>query len=241
MVYTEESYIGKGKIYVDGRFVGNVPTLTFGASEEEKTLPDYTSAGGGNRNVVRRVSNVTCTFTMNDFSPENLALALRASAAAASVTPVANESHTANHDRLIVLPGVNPTSVTVTSDPAGTTYVLDTDYTVTAGGIMPLSAGNIPDGAAILISYTPSAGQVIEALVNSGVKVQLVFEGLNEAQSGKAVVVVAHRVSFGVAANLGLIADEFGALELSGEVEADPSITAVGKSKFYRVTMADAA
>lgn len=53
MVYTEESYIGKGKIYVDGRFVGNVPTLTFGASEEEKTLPDYTSVGGGNpRGVV---------------------------------------------------------------------------------------------------------------------------------------------------------------------------------------------
>lgn len=241
MAYTEESYIGKGKVYLDGRFIGNVPKLTCGANEEVKKLPDYTSPGGGHVNTVRRIKDVTIAFTMNDFSADNLALALRATPAAATVTPVVDAQHIATPNRLIVLEGINPQSVTVTTEGGAITYQAGVHYTVSPAGVTPLEAQDgIADGDTVLISYTPSAGKILEAFVNSGGKHQLVFEGLNEAKSGRPVVVIVHRVSLGVAGTVDWIADDFGALELSGDVEADPIGVAAGKSKFYKVLLANA-
>lgn len=77
------SYIGVGKvsIRVAGsaaplRFVGNCSALNFAIEEETKELKDFTQGGGGTYNEVRRVSGVTCSMSLHDLSPENLAIAI---------------------------------------------------------------------------------------------------------------------------------------------------------------------
>lgn len=83
MVTTTRSFIGKGKIYAGLRSggallpIGNVSKLSLAISEEKKELLDYTSAGGGKKDALSRISGIEGTMTAHDFSPENLALVLR--------------------------------------------------------------------------------------------------------------------------------------------------------------------
>ena len=64
-------------------------------------------------------------------------------------------AYTLAHDRL--LPGV---AIVVTSDPAGTTYTLATDYTVDfiKGTVTGVTGGSITAGDDLLISYTYAVG-----------------------------------------------------------------------------------
>ena len=101
---------------------------------------------------------------------------------------------------------------------------------------------NAPDltaGADIAVDYTPLADNLIQALTASGLEFQLVFDGLNEAQSGKPVVITAHRVQFSPAKSLDLISDKFGALKIEGAVLADEAITGTGLSRYFTVRLAD--
>lgn len=73
---TDYSYIGVGKLHlrVAGAsaplaFVGNCSALNFAVTEETKELKDYTQAGGGTYNEVRRVEAVECQMTLHDLSP----------------------------------------------------------------------------------------------------------------------------------------------------------------------------
>lgn len=62
---TDFSYIGNGKLHlrVAGSaapllMVGNCSSLRFSVTEEIKSLKDFTNAGGGTYNEVRRVEGV---------------------------------------------------------------------------------------------------------------------------------------------------------------------------------------
>ena len=59
----------------------------------------------------------------------------------------------------------------------------------------------------------------------------MVFIGLNEARSGKPVVIEAFKVSHSPA-GLGMIGDDFGGLEFTAKVEKDSSVTGTGMSQF---------
>jgi hypothetical protein len=117
------------------------------------------------------------------------------------------------------------------------TLVVDTDYTVSGSGILLDAAARITDGETFQIDYTKAAGSVIEALTSSAQEYELVFEGLNEAQSGKAVSVQAYRVKIGAAKNLGLITDDFASLEMSGRVLKDATKTGSGISQYFKAKL----
>jgi len=240
----DKSYIGKGKVFLNGRAVGNVSELTFSINEEKKELPDFTSPGGGLYNSLRRITGVEMSLKMHDFSPENLAVALFGSTSAVTATTVTDESISApatlSADTLVTTANVIDTAqtVTVTSDPAGTTYTEDTDYTVTASGIVILAAGSISASDALLIDYTKKAVDVIQALTSSAQEYVLMFDGLNEAQSGTPVVIKVHRAKFGGAQTLGMIGDEFGEISLTGDVLKDTSITTAGLSQYAEIKQA---
>ncbi|MEB2328102.1 MAG: hypothetical protein OZ926_14765 [Pseudomonas sp.] len=78
---------------------------------------------------------------------------------------------------------------------------------------------------------------IIEALTTGAQTFLMTFEGLNEAATGKKVTVTVHRAKIGAAQGLGLIGDEFGALEITGEVLIDTGIVEAGKSQFFKVEM----
>lgn len=239
------SYLGSGKVYLRevgaaaGRIeVGNCSALAFAVAEETKEKKDYTQPGGGTYNEVRRISSVEMQLTMDELSPQNLARALYGSTAAVTSAAVTDESHTAYKGAFIKLNNVPAsTPAPVVTGPGGTpTYVAGTDYEVRPGGIFILASGAIADGATILVDYTKAAADVVEALVNSGKEYELVFAGLNEARSGKAVIVTAHRVKIGAAQNIGLIGDEYAQIEVSGKLLKDTTKTG-GVSQYFKVEL----
>lgn len=93
--------------------------------------------------------------------------------------------------------------------------------------------------AMVLFGTTSTVGEVatIEALTTGAQTFSMVFSGINEAVSGKTVTVTVHRAKIGAAAGLGFIGDEFGSLEITGEVLIDTSIVTAGLSQFFKVDM----
>lgn len=81
----------------------------------------------------------------------------------------------------------------------------------------------------------------IEALTTGAQTFEMVFAGVNEAATGRTVTVTVHRAKIGAAQGLGFIGDEFGALEITGEVLIDTSIVTAGVSQFFKVVMDTAA
>jgi len=239
------SYIGKGKIYLkpygsaEGfTAIGNASQLQANIAEDKKELLDYTSAGGGLVNSLVRISSVATSITVHDLSPENLAIALRGTTSATtSVVAIVAES-------LVCYTGLNPTAriintsvaPVVTSSPAGTTYVAGTDYNISPAGITLIN--DTLDGDTLLVSYTPVADDLIQALTSSAQEYTLLFDGLNEAASGDAVIIKMHKVKFSPTSALDVIGDDFAGLEMSADVLADTTITTSGLSKYMTIRMA---
>lgn len=111
--------------------------------------------------------------------------------------------------------------------------VANTDYEVRAGGILVYAASTIA-GESWTVGYTKAATDVVQALVNSGKEYELLFEGLNEARSGKRTIVQAYRVKIGAAANIGLLGEDYAALEVTGKLLKDTSKTGQGVSQYFK-------
>ena len=247
----DASYIGKGEIflgpYAGGAAmvsVGNVAELTFSHETEKKELLDYTSAAGGKANAIERVTGVTMSLKAHDVNAANLAFGAFGSTSAITAAAVLNEPHVAYKGGLVPLVFVPDLAIApVVTDVAGTTtYVAGTDYVLTTAGIYVTTGSAIPNSVAsavnIHVDYTKKAVNVVEALVNSAQEYKLVFAGLNEAQSGKAVVLTVHRFKSGAAQNISMIGDDYASLDLAGEALSDSLITGAGLSKYYKVQFA---
>jgi hypothetical protein len=235
------SYLGSGKIYLRDRSgslgfteVGNCSALAFNVTEETIELKDYTQAGGGTYNEVKRISAVESAITMHDMSATNLARALYGTASAVSTGTVTDESK-AGVNKGEFVPTTFLASAVTAVKVGSTTMVANTDYEVVPGGIVILAGGSIADASTVLITYTKAATDVVNALTTSGKEYEMVFSGLNEARSGKKVRVSAYRVKIGALASLGLIGDEFAALEATGKLLKDTTKSGAGVSQYFKV------
>lgn len=305
MAAADYSYIGKGKWYarIVGASappieVGNVSAASFSVEEETKSQLDYTSAGGGERNAISRLTGVALNLTVTDYSPDNFTRLLRALVSAVTAAAVTDEAHTVYADgglaRFAYMPAATPAPTVATpgataaarvnSDPmtldeyyvpavangfyykvttAGTTaaapptfgttiggttvdgtatvtcagkvaVVSGTDYDVTGSGIANV-AGSTIDGEVWLVGYTKAVVDNIQALVETSKEYEFVFEGLNEARSGKRTNVVAHRVTLSPAQQMALISDDYGALEVVGKVLQDTTKNGTTLSQYFAV------
>lgn len=129
------SFIGKGKIYAGLRSggaafpIGNVASLSLAITEEKKELLDYTSAGGGTKDTLSRISGIEGTMNAHDFSPENLALVLRGEVDTEVTGSVAAEAHTAYTNGFLGLTYLPDTGATITPVIAvSDTWTLTTAY-----------------------------------------------------------------------------------------------------------------
>ena len=243
---TTTAYVGKGTVYLQDRTnsgkplypIGNCSKVTDSIEIENKELPDYENAGGGTAAKFSRVKSVKTTIDMTSFSPENLAMALRGSVSAqSSVTAIVGEAATVPAlGSLIPLARLMDTSVAPVVKKSGTTVTAATNYEVRRGGIFVLAnAATLLAGDAITVDYTPLASDLIQTLVNSSVDYRVVIDGLNEANSGKAVRITKHRVQFDPAQSLDWIGDDFGKLSVSGTQLADTTITTAGLSQYQTI------
>jgi hypothetical protein len=243
------SYLGKGKIYLRSTSgggampIGNCSALNLSVETNSVSQPNYQVAGGGVANELQRVASVSLAMTMLEFRPKNLQIALRGTIAAVTAAAVADERHEAYADGLVAFdhaPDKGET-ITVTLDPDGTPEVLtlNTDYQIAGAGIVMLDSGNYLDGDQIGVAYTKVAGDVIEAMTGSGDEYELIFDGLNEAETDKAVIIRVYRVKWSPTSGLGFIGDDFGELPLEGSVLVDSTKVGAGISQYFKATFAN--
>ncbi len=243
------SYLGKGKIYLRSTSgggampIGNCSALNLSVETNSVSQPNYQVAGGGVANELQRVASVSLAMTMLEFRPKNLQIALRGTIAAVTAAAVADERHEVYADGLVAFDHVpdKGETITVTLDPDGTPGVLtlNTDYQIAGAGIVMLDSGNYLDGDEIGVAYTKVAGDVIEAMTGSGDEYELIFDGLNEAETDKAVIIRVYRVKWSPTSGLGFIGDDFGELPLEGSVLVDSTKVGAGISQYFKATFAN--
>lgn len=251
MARTDYSYIGSGRILARRRNtaeafreIGNCSALTLGVETETKSLRDFRSPGGGTYNQVDRITAVTLAMTAHDLSPENLALALYGTTEAVAGGTVTAEQAVAYKGGYVVLEG-NPSAVAsvVAVGGGGATYVAGTDYILQHGALFIPAGSGIeapasPSTPNIAVTYTDRKGDVVQALAAAAAELELVFLGLNEADSGSLVTVRAWRSKFGPASSVPLIGDDYASLEMTGALLADGSKTA-GQSQYFETFVED--
>jgi len=238
-------YLGSGKLYarVAGSTttglmqLGNASKLELAVKEDKQKLKDYSKPGGGTYSSVSRISEATLQMTLNDLNKTNVARAVFGSESAVAGATVIDEAVTAYKDAIVALAHPNPTAVTVSHTSGTPAYVANTDYEVRAGGIFIIAAGAITNGQALKVDYTYAAYDKVEAMTSSSILLELHFEGLNEANSGKPVIVDIYKAQLSPTKALSLLGDKFADLEIEAEVLADTSKSGVGISQYFRVKL----
>ncbi len=238
-------YLGSGKIYarVAGAAaglmeLGNASKLELAVKEDKQKLKDYSKPGGGTYASVSRIDSVSLQMTLNDLNKTNVARAVFGTESAVAGAAVVDEAVVAYKGALVPLAHINPTAVTVTSADAVTTYTAGVDYEVRASGIFVLAAGAITDAQALKVDYTYAAYDKVEAMTQGAIILELHFEGLNEANSGKPVIVDVYRAQLSPTKALSLLGDKFADLQVEAELLADTSKVGEGISQYFRVKMA---
>ncbi len=223
--------------------VGNVLELNLEHSEDVQTQDDMTKLGGGVHAEVRRVKDVKVKMKLADLHVINVARGVLASIAPVEAGDVVDMPYTVSElGVLIPLEHIGPTDVVIKkgADAANAQPVgMAGNYEPRGEGIVLLpGAVDIAAADKLWISYTHGAYAVIEALTTKAPQLQLLFGGMNEADSGNPVVVDLWRCSQGITKQFGLVNKGFGALDIEGTLMMDPTKTGAGISKYYRARMA---
>lgn len=242
--------IAAGTVYIKDLSAANQPYLSVGnaqaslaISEQVQDLPDYESVAGGNACSVRDVDSVELTLTMYDYDKKNLALAVFGTPSAPAGASITDEPVKMFADGITPLAHMPTNTGTLTN--GATTYVVNTDYTVSAGGLKTVAGSALetaingsgtgtPKYLACLFDYTYATEDVVEALVTSGKTFSLLIHCKNKAASSKNEVWHLYTVQFGPTAGLPIISREFGQFEVKGELLSDAT-QAVGTSKFFKI------
>lgn len=239
------NYIGKGLVKIGKRSgglvraIGNAKALSLKIETERKPLLDYTSSGGGEAEALERIKSLSGDIEVSEYSPENLAVALRGTVTAVAAGAVTDESHVAYKGGYIVLDHLPDPGQSITVTKGATTLVLGTDYDRTRDGLRILATTTaVTDADTVLVDYTKAAAHRIDALVGSGDEYYLWFDGLNEGSNDNPVLVKLLRVTFSPTSGLDLIGDDWGNLKLSFSALKDQTVTGAGLSAFMEVRLA---
>lgn len=239
------SYLGSGHVLIREfgaaapfLAVGNCSSFDISPQVNTLQLADFTAPGGGTRNRVDRVTDVQFSFTFHDFHGENFGRFLRGDTADVAAGTASAEAVVGYLGGWTPLAKYATTISSVEPVGGGVPYTAGTDYELDNGGIFLPSGSSIPApvaGAANFeVTYDYDAHTVTEALLNSAKQYSLLFTGLNEARSGKAVRVMCHKVTGGVLATLGLLGEDYGGGEVSGSLLPD-SNQGAGLSKYLQI------
>lgn len=221
-----KSFIGKGKVHirdladVDKRyfFIGNVSKAEDAITEDKKTQMDYTQSAGGVAASNSRISAYETSYTLYDFHEENFALAQRGTFSKVISGPVTDEVVKGYVGSLTKLAHVGAKNVVVKDSTGTTTYVAGIDYLVSGAGITVLESGSIVDGESLKVSYSYAAQTKVEAITTGQREFEVVIEGINAADGDRPVIRTYRRVVFSPAKNLSFIGDDYGVIDIVGDV-----------------------
>jgi len=222
------------------RFVGNVPEASIAL--EEQTI-EHTESYTGKRLVDKVVGlnkRGMLNITMEEYTKENLVLAMRGTLSSVSAATITNESHVAYKNSFIKLNNIGVSQLTATDNatPTPTTLVAGTDYVVddAAAGIIFIPQGStLANAATIRFNYTTAANSdKITAFSQTADKdFRVLFSGKNQADDLKPVTIEVFKVRFPPIGSLELITNEFGTLDLQAMIQYD-SLN-LNEGGFFRV------
>jgi hypothetical protein len=240
------AYLGVGKIYLEDLddpkgliFIKNCSSLTYEATPQEIEEQDYTTPGGGLDSSVQRIQSLNVNYNARHFNKANMARAIYGGTTEVAAGTVTGEEHVANPGAMILLANPGATAVVVKNQAGTTTYAENTDYTINAAGFPEIiEGGTITDGQIIQVDYAYAKHVTIQALVKSGKRFRMVFIGLNEARSGKPVVIEVFKVNHSPA-SLSFIGDEFQGMEFTAKAEKDATKVGNGISQYMLIKDVD--
>jgi hypothetical protein len=226
-------YSGQGSLYEadrDGsgnptgfRPLGNVPSLEMSI---EVSKFEHKESESGSRAIdltIVQEKKGTFSMTVDNLAMTNLAMAFWGTESAVTGASITDEEVTLYHDKWMPLahPAVSALVVGDDATPT-TTYVLGTDYEVNlaAGSIKALSTGDITDGQVVFADYTHASYSNMDGLTQTSMEKYLRFEGLNTID-GKTVVVDIFKASIDPLTGFGLINEENGSFDLTGNILYD--------------------
>ena len=245
-------YSGQGIVLmasrdVDGnplgfRNIGNVSALDIAVAT---TVAEHQESSTGARGIDLRLTTqivANVNITMESFNAENLALGLYGDSATTTAGAVVDEVVICKLDKTVALNHLGVTNVVVKDTATGlVTYLVDVDYTVNpeVGSINFISGGTpLTEDESLDISYDYADYDQVEALTVAQPERWLRFEGLNTADGNKAVVVDIFKFGADPLAQLALIGDAVGQIQLAGSALADTG--RVTGSKYFRQRIAAA-
>lgn len=247
--------LGRGQLYFDRftsggasqglRFLGTCSKLAITTSDEKAKVYNYSRDDAPLLDEALTRREVSLALTLQEFSMENLALALMGDEAlfTQTATPVTDEVVTTSvkKGRTYQVIGRRIGSVTVEKAPS-TALVLGTDYDIADAelGLIHIREGSVTvvDGDTIQVTYTPAAiaspgiGRVLGAMA-SRIIGKLVFVG--DPAAGVAYDLEVWKLSLTPTGEVGLITEtEYGSFELNGLVLSDE--TGHPTYPFFRMT-----
>ena len=214
------------------RWVGNVPNFSPAFATEKLEHKEAYTGQRLNDLTLTTANNSTFSATLEDWSPENLALAVRSNVAKTSAgAPVAAEPHLDGVGAVLEVGGVitlrhpKVSSVVVKDSTAVTpkTLVVNTDYTVDAAfGTVTFIGNPASFDLPLVVDYTHAGALTVVPFFTAGIKeVAVRFEGVNTADNNKRVLAELYRVALDPTAELGLITEELGTFTLEGNCLID--------------------
>lgn len=261
VVKASDILLGRGKVYVDRldasgvktgeRFLGNCTTFEVGVTDD--VLEKFSSASSTS-DLVKRVNRQRTPevqITLDEFSKENIALAMMGDVSAftqsgATVTDEAVATTSTKKGYYVQLGGSTParhissvTSVRSASGGGGTLYVAGTDYDVdlVRARLYIRPAGGIPDAGPIFVTYVKSAvtGTTRPYVqIGKSATIECFVRFVGDPASGPTKEVELWKVAFQPDGVLGLISEEFGSFALTGAVQADET-NHPGDEKYGRI------
>jgi len=217
--------------------MGNAEEVSFSIEADEIEQPEHRHPGGGNRNRIERITDVTLTANVYDLSPRNIAAVIYGDDSEVDATKngdKASEKVTVYKDGYNPLKRPDAREVTLYKADGGEKgeEIDDDHFEIERGCVLLTEAGEEHDGEEVIAEYHHGKVQVVEALMHSGHTYEGTFRGVNEADDSIFAVDI-HRFRFTPTGELGLVSDEFAQLEMEANVLSDPDRGA-GESAYFR-------
>ncbi|MFI8383355.1 hypothetical protein [Pseudomonas sp. NPDC079086] len=218
------------------RDLGDVETLKFANRSNQMAWKQHRKPGGGNLATMDNLDGITLDVQMQEWTEENLAMVLQGLIVDLPPETVTGEAIVLQPGSLSMTEFPGPKTITLTKTSDSTPIALAAVNVSAAGLSVPKDSAVITAPTQATIAYTSTQATRIEPLVEAGAEYRLVFDGLNEAESGRPVIVEVWRWKAPPAEELALIDGENpGKLLAKGEVLAD-STRKPGESPFWRAT-----
>lgn len=215
--------------------LGDVEQLKIAHRTNSITWKQHRKPGGGNLARLDTPEGIDLTVQMQEWTDENQALVLQGKLVELDAETVTGEAVVLVPGGLSVTAFPGATSLTITKTQGATPIALSAVEVSPAGIRVPKDSAVITEPTPATLAYTSTPATVIEPLVEAGAEYYVVFDGLNEAESGRPCIVHMWRWKAPPAEELALIdAENPGKLLAKGELLADMTRPA-GESPFYKI------